>query len=58
MYPSIFFNCVVSFFLFFFLILSCLSYLFILEINPLSVTSLATIEVVWLSIQTELKSGV
>ena len=57
MYSPIFF--IVSFlFFFFFLILSCLSYLLILEINPLSVTSLATIEVVWLSIQTELKSGV
>ena len=43
---------------FLFLILSCLSYLFILDINPLSVALLATIEVVWLSIHTELKAGV
>ena len=43
---------------FLFLILSCLSYLFILEINPLSVALLVTIKVVWLSIQTELKAGV
>ena len=43
---------------FLFLILSCLSYLIILEINPLSVALLVTIKVVWLSIQTELKAGV
>ena len=35
-----------------------MSCLFILDIKPLSVALLATIEVVWLSIHTELKAGV